>query len=220
MRRMLVAVAVTLFAGTLHADEVTKRTAIILNEPVIVAGNPVVTLDPGKYVIRLMRHDHNPNIVQIMNDREDYLYTTVLAIPNYRLETTNRAVFRFWETPAGNPIALRAWFADGDQWGQEFVYPKGLNAKVAGVRVEPETVAKVEAPPIEETRQPEVTPEVFEPEPTPPPLEAAAEPAPSVTIADTPAGAEPLPATASPFFAFGLFGALAAGAGLILRKAS
>src|SRR5689334_24382810 len=120
-----------LFGGALFADEITKRTAITFNEPVIVAGFPVVTLEPGNYVIRLMNHDHNRNIVQIFNERENKLFTTVLAIPNYRLFPKNKTTFDFWETPRGNPMALRAWFAPGDNWGQEFVYPKGLAAEMA-----------------------------------------------------------------------------------------
>src|ERR1700730_8118097 len=115
----------------LLASDYDKRTVITFNEPVMIAGVPVVTLEPGQYVIRLMNHDHNRNIVQVFNEREDKLFTTVLAIPNYRLVPTNKTKFSFWETPRGNPIALRAWFSIGDQWGQEFVYPKGLAAKMA-----------------------------------------------------------------------------------------
>lgn len=223
MRRMLVAVVMVLFVGVLYADEVTKRTEITLNEPVMVAGVPVVTLEPGKYVIRLMRHDHNRNIVQFMNEREDHLFTTVLAINNYRLEPTPNTAFRFWETPVGNPIAIRAWFPAGDIWGQEFVYPKGLAAKIARVTAEPvptveaETVAELETAPITET--PKEAEAIAEPEPAPP-VEVAAEAAPAEVIAEAEPEPAPLPATGSPIFTFGLAGALAAGAGLMLRKAA
>ena len=54
-----------------------------------------VTLEPGQYVIRLMNHDHNRNIVQIFNEREDHLFTTVLAIPNYRLVPKDKHDVRF-----------------------------------------------------------------------------------------------------------------------------
>ena len=50
--------------------------------------------------------------------------TTILAIPNYRLQPTGKTVFTFWETPPGQPKALRAWFYPGDNFGQEFAYPK------------------------------------------------------------------------------------------------
>src|SRR5512146_3345156 len=121
-----------LLAGAmLLASDYDNRTVVTINEPVMVAGVPVVTLEPGKYVIRLMNHDHNRNIVQVFNEREDHLFTTVLAIPNYRLVPKDKTTFSFWETPQRNPTALKAWFSAGDRWGQEFVYPKGLAAIVA-----------------------------------------------------------------------------------------
>jgi hypothetical protein len=33
----------------------------------------------------------------------------ILAIPNYRLKPTGASTFQFWETPAGQPRAMRAW---------------------------------------------------------------------------------------------------------------
>ena len=38
---------------------------------------------------------------------------------------TGKSVFAFWEVPAGQPKALRAWFYPGEEFGQEFAYPKG-----------------------------------------------------------------------------------------------
>jgi len=107
-----------LLGGMLLASDYDKRTVITFNEPVMIAGVPLVTLEPGQYVIKLVNHDHNRNIVQVFNERENKLFTTVLAIPNYRLFPKDKTTFDFWETPRGNPIALRAWFAPGDNWGQ------------------------------------------------------------------------------------------------------
>src|SRR5689334_7492154 len=126
-----------LLGGMLWASDYDNRTVITFNEPVMIAGVPVVTLEPGQYVIRLMNHDHNRNIVQVFNEREDKLFTTVLAIPNYRLFPKDKTTFSFWETLRGNPPALKAWFSAGDQWGQEFVYPKGLAATIARETGEP-----------------------------------------------------------------------------------
>ena len=91
------------FAFVVSASDWDKRTVITLHEPLIVAGVPVVTLEPGKYVMRLLDSPSNRHIVQIFNEREDKLFTTVLAIPNYRLEPKDKTGFAFWETPAGNP---------------------------------------------------------------------------------------------------------------------
>jgi hypothetical protein len=218
-------VAFIALAAVAAADEITKKTVIRLNEPVMVAGVPVVTLEPGTYQIRLMNHDHNRNIVQFFNERGDKLFTTVLAIPNYRLEPPTKTEFRFWETPRGNPPALRAWFSPGDPYGQEFVYPKGLAARIARETGEPVLVTPVEtvaalptAPVAEVTKTGEEVPleEAYtQPAKPAPVLIAEAAPGPEPEPAPEP---EPLPATASPYFTFGLAGIFAAAAGFGLRK--
>jgi len=217
-----------LFTSVSSADEVTKRTVVTLNEPVIVAGVKTVTLEPGKYVIKLMNHDHNRNIVLFYNDREDKLFATVLAINNYRLFPTDKTVLKYWETPTGNPLALRAWFAPGDRWGQEFVYPEGLATRIAretGVNVltAPVETAELTTAPVTEIESTgkEVPLEEAYVAPAPEPERelAEAEPGP-VAPAPEPPAPEPLPATASPFFAIGLAGLLFAATGLAVRRLS
>jgi hypothetical protein len=216
-----------LLAGTLLGSDYDKRTVVTFNEPVMIAGVPVVTLQPGKYVIKLANHDHNRNIVQIFNERGNKLYTTVLAIANYRLFPKDKTTFSFWETPRGNPAALKAWFFPGDNWGQEFVYPKGLAATFArgsgeAVPTSPaETIAELSTAPVTEVTKTGEEQPLEEAFTAPPPEPRATEPAPAVTeTATSPAFATPeaLPATASPFFAIGLGGLLTAAAGLTLRR--
>jgi hypothetical protein len=62
--------------------------------------------------------------VQIFNADKTEVLATILAIPNYRLEPTGETVINFHERPGDSPEALRAWFYPGDNFGQEFVYPK------------------------------------------------------------------------------------------------
>ena len=211
----------------LLASDYDNRTEVTFNEPVMIAGVPVVTLEPGQYVIRLMNHDHNRNIVQIFNAREDHLFTTVLAIPNYRLFPKDKTTFSFWETPRGNPTALKAWFSAGDNWGQEFVYPKGLAAKIASDTGEPvlstpaETVAELDTAPVTQVTKAGEEQPLEEAYIAPEPVAAAPEPAPApveVAVAEPAPEPEPLPATGSPFFAIGLVGLMAAAAGLTLRR--
>ena len=54
-----------------------------------------------------------------------------MAIPNFRLKTTDKTVMTFRERAAGQPEALRAWFYPGRQWGEEFVYPKAKAMEIA-----------------------------------------------------------------------------------------
>jgi len=209
------------FAFVFSASDWDKRTVITLHDPLIVAGVPVVTLEPGKYVMRLLDSPSNRHIVQIFNEREDKLFTTVLAIPNYQLEPKDKTGFAFWETPAGNPNALRAWFYPGDNFGQEFVYPKGLAAKIAQeagttvIATPAQTEAELKSAPLAEINK------AGEEKPVPEEEIAALAPGlPALTLAP-PLELTPitLPKTASPIFAIGLAGLLALMAGVTLRFA-
>jgi hypothetical protein len=126
------------------ADQWNKKTIITVGEPIQVPGK---VLQPGKYVMRLMDSPANRHIVQIFNESEDQLQTTVLAIPNYRLQPTGETEFGWWETPAGQPKAMRAWFYPGDNFGQEFAYPKAEAQAIAARTDEnvPTTFAENEA---------------------------------------------------------------------------
>jgi hypothetical protein len=226
------------FALVAFASDYEKKTVITLNEPVIVAGVQTVTLQPGTYVLRLMNHASNRNIVEIFNEREDHLYALVLAIPNYRLDPKDKTELRFWETPEGNPVALRAWFFPGDRWGQEFVYPKGLAARIARqtggpVLAEPQAETEAEltqAPVTEINKAGEEQPIEFdqytldEIAGANPPAEEAT---PLIALAlvpqepAAPAPAEaPLPATASPYFLLATAGFLSAATGFGLKQGS
>lgn len=183
------------FASRAHADTWNKKTIVTVNEP-IIAGNKV--LEPGTYVWVLMDSQSDRHIVQIFNKNQDHLETTILAIPNYRLEPKGHTQFTFWETPAGVPKAVRAWFYPGDNFGQEFAYPKKLVAQLASLRPVPMPAALQPAPEPQPAPQPEAAPA---PAPAPAPQPEAA-PAPEPAPAPAPVAApapEPkaLPHTAS-----------------------
>jgi hypothetical protein len=197
-------------APAAKADTWNKKTIVTVNEP-IIAGN--VVLQPGTYVWKLMDSQSDRHIVQIFNERENHVYTTILAIPNYRLQPTDHSRFAFWETPDGVPKAVRAWFYPGDNFGQEFAYPKKLVAQLAAARpvhlpeeIQPAPPAPEPTPVAEPAAQPEPAPapqpesEVApapEPAPAPPQAESAPAPAPDKTA---------LPRTASVFPMIGLMG--------------
>jgi len=122
------ALASTVLVPAAMADQWNKKTYITVNEAIQVPGK---VLQPGRYVMKLLDSPSNRHIVQIFNEREDQLQTTVLAIPNYRLQPTGKTEFQWWETPAGQPRALRAWFYPGDNFGQEFAYPKSEAMAIA-----------------------------------------------------------------------------------------
>ena len=104
-----------------QADQWDKKTILTVDQPIQVHER---LLQPGTYVFKLLDSQSNRHIVQIFNSDQSHIVDTVLAIPNYRLQPTGDSRFAFWETPPGNAKALRAWFYPGDNFGQEFPYPK------------------------------------------------------------------------------------------------
>ena len=79
-----VAILFALALPTMRADEWTKRTVITINDPIQL---PTVVLQPGTYVMKLLDSPSNRDIVQIFDQNEQHLITTILALPNYRLLT-------------------------------------------------------------------------------------------------------------------------------------
>jgi len=220
------------FAPKARADEWNKKTILTVNESIQV---PNKVLPPGTYVMRLMDSPSNRHIVQIFDKNEQHLETTVLAIPNYRLEPTGKTQFQFWETPPGQPKALRAWFYPGDNFGQEFAYPKSEAMQIAATthqqvpttyaQNESElTTAKVgtvdekgteqEMP--QQTPMPQQTAQATPPPATPAPEPEAnrVTPAPQETPAATP---QQLPHTGSPYPLVGLIGLFSLGAFFIVK---
>ena len=132
VRKHLAALAITglIAAGafTARADEWNKRTVITIDKSVQL---PNVTLEPGTYVFKLLDSPSDRHIVQVFDRDERKLITTVLAMNNYRLEPKGKTTLTFWETPAGMPPAVRAWFYPGDLYGQEFAYPKYMSKQLA-----------------------------------------------------------------------------------------
>lgn len=98
------------------ADEWNKKTVVTFSEPVEVPGGLV--LQPGTYVFKLMDSPSNRNIVQIFDKDETHIYTTILAIPDYRLQPEDKTVLMFEERPSGSAEAIKAWFYPGDNYGQ------------------------------------------------------------------------------------------------------
>jgi LPXTG-motif cell wall-anchored protein len=75
--------------------------------------------------------------VQIWNEDETRLITTILAVADYREKTPDKTIVSFDERPAGQPEALRAWFYPGDNFGVEFVYPKQRATELAQANQQP-----------------------------------------------------------------------------------
>jgi hypothetical protein len=200
------------------ADAWDKKTVLTIHEPIQVRDR---LLEPGTYVFKLLDSNSDRHVVQIFNEDQSHIIDTVLAIPNYRLEPTGKSRFGFWETPPGYAKAMRAWFYPGDNFGQEFPYPKHLAMVETAMRLTPVPPAPEPAPapqPPPPTAQAEPTPtpqpappqeiaknETPEPAPEPAPQAPAAAPEPAPQT-PAPAPADNLPKTASSYPLAGLIG--------------
>jgi len=189
------------FSPSARADAWNKRTIVTVNETIQV---PNIVLPAGTYVFKLLDSGSDRHIVQIFNADESELQTTILAIPNDRLKPAEGSVFAFWEMPPGQPKALRAWFYPGDNFGQEFAYPKTKAISIAAAdHAEVLTTEAVKPAEMDKAPVAKINEEAkFEPIPEAPPVAA---PAPAPKVEPVPVPAE-LPKTGSPYPLIGLAG--------------
>jgi len=125
--KRLEGIALAAFAGcisiallpNIQADTWNKKTILTVNEPIQLPSccspGHTVTLQSGEYVLMLVDSLSNRHIVRVFDKDQQHVITTILAIPNYRMQPTGKTVFQYWEVPAGQPKALRAWFYPGDK---------------------------------------------------------------------------------------------------------
>jgi len=211
-----------LVAPKAKADDWNHKTIVTFSAPIEVPGVGQHVLPAGTYVFKLLDSNSDRHIVQIMNVREDHVYTIILAIPNYRLRTTDKTVITFRERPAGDPEALKAWFYPGQEWGEEFVYERTRAIVLAKENNEVvlATPAELTEAPVEVLKSVPVvavtpsgdtvdTAQVVEAPPV-------AAPAPAVAAAPVEVAQTTLPKTASDLPLIGLAGLLMLGGGFTL----
>jgi len=227
-----VALLGAMFSPGARADDWNRKTTMTFSGPVEIPGVHLKgwgVLPAGTYVFKILDSQSDRHIVQIFNQDETIIYATILAIPNYRLQSTDKTVLTFRERPSGQPEALRAWFYPGRNWGEEFVYPKARAVELAKTANTPVLFTPVEIPlevvePIKTAEEPVVVQlkqaPVLAIQPTGEEVELAqvVTPPPAQTqIAEADPGTRKLPATASPLPLIALFGLIALGGALTLR---
>lgn len=229
----LVLAGLTLAPGAFAAQDYwSKRTLITTNKPIEVPGK---VIPAGRYVFEIAGLVSERNVVRI-SDENGKVFATVIGIPAYRREVTDRTLLTFYEAVPGSPEALRTWFYAGDTAGVEFAYPKRRAVEIAAQTKEnvisvPSAAPTAEPAVAELLKEPivaiapggrevpvqEVRPPVARPAPAAAPRPAAPAAAPAVAAAPPPP-APALPKTASPLALIGLIGAVSAGAAMALRR--
>jgi len=219
------ALAFLAFAANVQADTLDKKTVITFSEPFEVPGVDAQILPAGTYVFKVLESFGDRNIVQIFNADETHIFTTILAINNYRLKPTEKTVWSLKERGEGQPEAIKAWFYPGNAFGQEFVYSKKRAVELAKIVNEPVLAMPIEAnavPPAEVLKS--IKLEAIKPTGEEAPVAEVVEAAPQQAAAPAPVAApvektevaEALPHTASSLPLAGLIGLLSLCAGFVL----
>ncbi len=125
------------------ADQWNKETIVTFDQPVKVPGQ---VLPAGTYVFQVLNTRSNDRIVQIFNEDTTHLYTTILAIPDYRPEPAEKAVFTLEQRDGNSTLAVKEWFYPGRQYGLEFVYPDAAKIQLARVEPQPSPPSETTAP--------------------------------------------------------------------------
>jgi hypothetical protein len=215
-----------------HADTWNKKTKVTFSGPFQIpaphGSEKVMTLPGGSYVFRLLDSSAQRHIVQVTNPRGDKVYSTILAIPDYRVNAASKTTMYFSERKAGSAPPLKSWFYPGDNFGHRFVYPKAQAIQVAAATNQPvpshtlevvDTTPPAEVPVAVQTpakQEVAYAPTVFEKADA---TDTAGEDGEAVKAAPAPE-AEPkaLPKTASPIHLVGLMGLLFVVSSLVIRR--
>jgi hypothetical protein len=203
------------------AGEADRKTLITFSGPVEVGGSGAQVLPAGTYLFRAMPSPADRHIIQISNPEETHVYTIILAIPNFRLKTTDKTVMTFRERPAGEPEALKAWFYPGREYGDLFVYDRPMAIRLASetnetvlstpVAQSNAAVEVLSTAPVEAVNPKGETVEAAQVVEAPPAVVAA-----PVAAAAAPAEVASLPKTASNLGLIGLSGIMLLGAGFLV----
>jgi hypothetical protein len=209
-----------------------KKTFLTFSGPVQVPG---VTLAAGTYTFKLADLMGNRHVVQIFDKDEKKIYTTILAIPDQRLEPSDKPVVLFAERAAGTPQAIKAWFYPGETIGNEFVYPRSQAIRIAKathqsvLTAADDTTTTADAMKSAEVSRIDENGQVSNSgaaaattSPAPAPANTAgtagAAPAPRATTARATTARTELPRTASNLPTLALLSGLAIAAGLVARR--
>ncbi len=232
--RLIVVSALALLISTAAFAQSPEVSMLPVTEPLDVGGT---ILQPGNYVIKLIRSPYDRNKVQITSVNGDTLFATLLTVPHQLEpgEEVPNTKFVFYPAEAGLPRALRTWFApnpSASQGGHDIVYAETRAqqlARLSNSRVvsyeDTVTVADLDTAELQVVT-PEATMETYTytPPPAPPAPVVVETPAPMISSEPEPvqtAAAEPMemPQTASKLPLLALLGFVALAGAVAVRMA-
>ncbi len=227
MKKLMTCIAMGTFATllgvasapTAYAQSDRENSTFAVTEPIDVGG---FTLQPGTYLIKVVMLASNRNMIQITNEDQTKVFASVLATPHQIRagEAAPSSRYIYYTTAAGQPKALRTWFARDTLNGQDIIYPKRRAMELAAIAKEPVIAIPDDA---KEADYKTVSFTVVTPEQEAKPYQepvvvaqTAPEPAPPVVVAEARPQPE-LPATASHVPLFAALGLLSLGGAFGLR---
>jgi len=120
---MLAAVLLVLSLGTsAKADDWNKKTVVTFDQDVTI---PDRVLPPGTYIFKLLNSASSRYIVQIWDQDEMHLITTLMTVGDSYPNPDGRSYFVLdtSQTEEGVPPAVLSWFFAGSDDGRAFIYP-------------------------------------------------------------------------------------------------
>ncbi len=216
MKKLMTCLALGTFATLLgvastpaYAQSEMENSTFTVTEPIDVGA---FTLPPGTYLIKVVTLESNRNVIQVSNVEQTKVFANVLATPHpiRADEVIPSSRYIYYETAAGQPKALRTWFARDTPNGQDIIYPKRRAMELAAAAKVPVIAIPDE---VKEAEYKSLPFTVVTPEQQVKPYEAPA-PAPVVVAEARP---QELPRTASHVPLYAALGLLSLGGAFGLR---
>lgn len=119
------------FAGTTASaqEPVNQLTYFTFSAPFELPGGK--TLPAGKYVFKILDSQSNRHVIHVMDEDQQTMHATLMAIPAQRMEPADEPEVRFMEAEADAAPAVRTWWYPGRTIGHEFIYPKDHARRLA-----------------------------------------------------------------------------------------
>ena len=120
---VLAAMLLTLSLGSgAKADDWNKKTVVTFEQDVEIPG---WVLPAGTYVFKLLNSSSSRFIVQVWDQDEMHLITTLMTVGDSYPNPTGHSYFVLdtSQTDEGFPPAVVSWFFAGSDEGRDFIYP-------------------------------------------------------------------------------------------------
>ena len=120
---VLAGMLLTLSLGSgAKADDWNKKTVVTFEQDVEIPG---WVLPAGTYVFKLLNSSSSRFIVQVWDQDEMHLITTLMTVGDSYPNPTGHSYFVLdtSQTDEGFPPAVVSWFFAGSDEGRDFIYP-------------------------------------------------------------------------------------------------